>query len=86
MPEPTNRFHNLSILTLNSLKIKDFDNLLLMLEDGPRLEHLYPRQGLVCSPGEPHVAVLKRSAKMHYLKTLSLSRFSNPGNLCAIPV
>jgi len=57
-----------------------------MLEDGPCLEHLYLRQGLVYSPGEPYIAVLKRSAKVHYLKTLSLSRFSSRGNLCVIPV
>ena len=76
VPEPTDRFYNLSTLALGPSKIEDFDNLLFMLEDSPRLEHLYLQQSLVRSPEEPYVAVLSRSAKVHHLKTLSLSRFS----------
>lgn len=74
-PEPTNLSHNLSSLALGPSKIEDFDNLLLMLENSPRLEYLYLQQGLIRSLEESYVAVLKHSAKVHYLKTLSLSRF-----------
>ena len=75
VPEPINRFHNLSTLALGPSKFEDFDNLLPMLEDSPRLEHLYLQQSLTRSPEEPYVAVLRHPAKVHCLKTLSLSRF-----------
>jgi hypothetical protein len=77
VPEPTNRFYNLSTLALGPSEIEDFDNLLLMLEDSPRLEHLYLQQSRLVH--SPEVAVPKRSAKVHYLKTLSLSEFSEEG-------
>ena len=71
-PGPTTLSHNLSTLALGPSKIEDLDNLLLMLENSPRLEHLYLEQSLI---RESYIAVLKHSIKVHYLKTLSLSGF-----------
>lgn len=76
IPDSVNRFYNLSTLALGPSNIKDFDDLLLMLEDSPGLEHLYLQQGLTRTSEEPYVAVLNRSAKLPYLKTFSLSRFT----------
>ena len=76
VPGPTTRFYNLSTLALGPSNIENFDDLLLMLEDSPSLEHLYLQRALIHTPDQPHVIVLTRSAKVHHLKTLSLSRFS----------
>ena len=74
MPGGLNRLYDLSTLALGPSKIENFNDLLLMLEDSPRLEHLYLHQDL--APGQPRAIVLRESAKLDHLKTFSLSRFT----------
>ena len=74
MPGLLNRFSNLSTLALGPSKIENFNNVLLMLEVSPGLEHLYLYQDL--APGKPRAIVLRESAKLDHLKTLSLWRFT----------
>jgi len=75
MPGVINRFQNLSTLALGPANIKNFDCLLLMLEDSPRLEHLHLQQALTRTPDQPYIIMSTRPVEVHYLKTLSLSRF-----------
>ncbi|KAF9780316.1 hypothetical protein BJ322DRAFT_1085853 [Thelephora terrestris] len=74
MPGSTNRFTNLSTLSLGPSKIGNFNDVLLMLEGSPCLEHLYLHQDL--APGQPRAIILRESAKLDHLKTLSLWRFT----------
>ena len=61
-------------LALGPAKIENFNDILLVLENSPCLEHLYLHQGLV--PGKLRTIVLRESAKFDHLKTLSLWRFT----------
>ena len=53
VPEPANGFCRLSAPSLGPLNIKEFDDLLLVVEDSPDLEHFDLQQGVIGTPEEP---------------------------------
>ena len=53
VPGPANGFCRLSALSLGLSNIKEFDDLLLVVEDSPDLEHFDLQQGVIGIPEEP---------------------------------
>jgi len=72
-PWPANRFRDLSSLALGLVEIERLDRISLMLEDSPRLEHLYLWWCQFRTQDRSFTTSLKHPVDAHYLKTLYLS-------------